>query len=293
MRPVPHPDRVERAARPVTAAPAIARSAAPGTVGRLAVAAAAVGVLAQVSYPLLDGEPLRLATIVSVLALAAAALLHATAVRGPAWALAAFAIVGGLGWLAEGVGVATGFPFGTYSYAATLGPQLVGVPVLVPLAWFMLGYPAYLAGQALGGRRWGWLAGAWTLAAWDLFLDPQMVAAGHWTWAEPTPALPGVPGIPLTNYAGWLLTATAMMLALTALGRATGRDREPAPGLLPHDLLPAAVLLWTYASQVMANLVFFGRPAVAGWGAVAMGLTVLPYAALLLRGRRRERRAVA
>jgi putative membrane protein len=267
--------------------PAWRNAAAPGLAGRLAVLAAALGVLAQVAYPLLDGEPLRWATIGSVLALAAAAVLHAMAVRGVVWGLTAFTMVGSLGWLAEAVGVATGFPFGDYAYADTLGPKLAGVPVLVPLAWFMLGYPAYLAGQALAGRRWGWAVGAWTLAAWDLFLDPQMVGAGHWTWVDPTPALPGVPGIPLSNYAGWLLTATVMMAALTALSRALRVEADPPPGRLPHDLLPAAVLLWTYVSQVLANLVFFGRPAVAIWGGAAMGLTVLPYLRLLLAQRRR------
>jgi putative membrane protein len=259
-----------------------------GATGRLAVAAAAVGVLAQVAYPLLSGESLRVATVLSVVALATAAVLHAVSVRGAAWGLAAFAIVGTLGWLAEAVGVATGFPFGAYAYADTLGVQVADVPLLVPLAWFMLGYPAFLAGQALGGRRWGWALGAWTLATWDLFLDPQMVAAGHWAFDDPTPALPGVPGIPLTNYGGWLLTAGVMMLALTAVDRALTPGRgagRPSPGLLPHDALPAAVLLWTYASQVMANLVFFGRPAVAAWGGLLMGLTVLPYVRLLRRSR--------
>jgi putative membrane protein len=275
---VSHP---EAAARP---APAV------GVTGRLAVAAAAVGVLAQVAYPLLSGEPLRVVTLLSVVALATAAVLHAVSVRGAVWGLAACATVGTLGWLAEAVGVATGFPFGAYAYADTLGVQVADVPLLVPLAWFMLGYPAFLAGQALGGRRWGWALGAWTLATWDLFLDPQMVAAGHWAFDQPTPALPGVPGIPLTNYGGWLLTATVMMLALTAVDRVLERGRgasgRPAPGLLPHDALPAAVLVWTYASQVLANLVFFGRPAVAAWGGLLMGLTVLPYVRLLRRSRR-------
>ncbi len=49
-------------------------------------------------------------------------------------------------------------------------------------------------------------AGA-ALAAWDVFLDPQMVDAGHWTWADPSPGLPGVAHVPLTNFAGWLLVA--------------------------------------------------------------------------------------
>jgi putative membrane protein len=269
-----------------TSRPGALRAAVPGVTGWLAVLAAAVGVLAQVAYPLLDGEPLRWATIGSVLALAVAAVLHAVSVRGAAWGLAAFATVGVLGWLAEAVGVATGLPFGDYAYADSLGPKVAGVPVLVPLAWFMLGYPAYLAGQALGGRRWGWVVGAWTLAAWDLFLDPQMVGAGHWTWADPVPALPGVPGIPLSNYAGWLLTAMVMMASLSALSRTCRVDLEPAPGRLPHDLLPALVLAWTYLSQIMANLVFFGRPAVAVWGGLAMGLTVLPYLRLLRADRR-------
>jgi putative membrane protein len=241
----------------------------------VAAVPAAIGVLLQVAYPLLDGTALRVATIGSVLALAAAAVAHAVAVRGAAWGVAMLVVVGGTGWLAEAVGVATGFPFGTYEYAGTLGPKVADVPVLVPLAWVMLAYPAFLAGQALGGRRWGWALGAWTLATWDLFLDPQMVGDGHWAWAFPEPGLPGIPGIPLTNYAGWVLTATVMMLLLGLLPR----RGEPGarPGRLPHDAVPALVLAWTYGSQVLANLVFFGRPAVAAWGGVLMGLTVVPY----------------
>jgi putative membrane protein len=250
------------------------------------------GVLLQVAYPLLSGEPLRAATLGSVVLLSAAAVAHAVAVRGWLWGLAMTLTFGGLGLLVEAVGTATGFPFGTYSYTGTLGLEVAEVPVLVPLAWIMLGYPAYLAGQALGGRRWGWLVGAWTLAAWDLFLDPQMVEAGHWVWAAPDPALPGVPGIPLTNYAGWVLAASTMMLVMTGWTRLLERSRAsplPAAGRLPHDFAPAAVLVWTYLSQVLANLVFFGRPAVAAWGGLAMGLTVVPYLRLLLRERHEAR----
>ena len=213
--------------------------------------------------------------------------VHALAVRGWAWTLAMLATFGGLGLLVEAVGTASGYPFGTYAYTGTLGLEVADVPVLVPLAWVMLGYPSFLAGQALGGRRWGWLVGAWTLATWDLFLDPQMVEAGHWTWDNPQPALPGVPGIPLTNYAGWVLAAAVMMVALSLLTTALDRRRRlPPPGHLPHDAVPAVILVWTYVSQVIANLVFFGRPAVALWGGLLMGLTVIPYLRLLLRERR-------
>lgn len=254
------------------------------------LALACAGVALQVAYPLLSGEPLRAATIGSVVLLSIAAVAHAAAVRGWLWAVAMASVFGGLGLLVESVGTSTGFPFGSYSYTGTLGVEIADVPVLVPMAWIMLGYPAYLAGQALGGRRWGWIVGAWTLATWDLFLDPQMVAAGHWVWDYPDPGLPGVPGIPLTNYAGWVVAATAMMLAMSAVSSLADRGRSlPSPGRLPHDLTPAAVLMWTYLSQVLANLVFFGRPAVAAWGGLLMGVTVIPYIRLLLRERQAPR----
>ncbi len=245
------------------------------------------GVLAQVAYPLLSGDALRIATIAAVVLLAGAAVVHAALVRGAAWALLMTAIVAGTGFAAEALGVRVGFPFGEYAYAGTLGPKVLDVPILVPLAWAMTAYPAFLAGQALGRSighdRLGWVLGAWTLAAWDLFLDPQMVSAGHWAWANPEPGLPGIDGIPLTNYAGWLLTASVMMLLLGLLPRRGVPGNQP--GRPPHDLLPAVVLAWTYCSSVLANLAFFGRPMVALWGGVLMGLTMVPYLRLLLRSR--------
>lgn len=266
----------------VTPAPRASRTLAD----RLAIGLAGGGVLLQVAYPLLSGEPLRVATVGSVALLAAAAVVHAVTARGWVWGLAMVVTFGGLGLAVEAVGTATGFPFGSYSYTGTLGLEVLDVPVLVPLAWIMLGYPAFLAGQALGGTRWGWALGAWTLATWDLFLDPQMVQAGHWVWDYPDPGLPGVPGIPLTNYAGWVFAAVVMMVTMTAVDRAVARGRGlPPAGRLPHDLVPVAVLVWTYLSQVLANLVFFGRPAVAAWGGLLMGLTMVPYIRLLLRDR--------
>jgi uncharacterized membrane protein len=264
---------------------------------RAATALAAVGVLLQIAYILLPEQPRRAAELASVVAFALAAVAHAAAVRGVRWGLLMATTVTLIALTVEAVGTATGIPFGPYSYTGTLGIEVADVPLLVPLAWLWMAYPSYLAGQALGGRRWGWLAGAWTLAAWDLFLDPQRVAAGDWVWDDPTPALPGIPGIPLTNYAGWVATGIVMMLAIDLVSRLVERRQTlPPPGRLPADTVPAAVLAWTYLSSVLANLAFFGRPAVAAWGAVLMGLTVIPYLRLLLRDLRAQvasRRATA
>jgi putative membrane protein len=169
------------------------------------------------------------------------------------------------------------------------------VPLIVPLAWTMMAYPCLLLGRRLAGspalrrapRRLVTVGlGAATLAAWDLYLDPQMVAAGHWTWHHPEPGLPGVPGIPLTNHAGWLLVAVVMVAALdVALP-----EHGTVPGEVAGEAVPAALLAWTWLGSAVGNLAFFGRPAVAGYGVIAMGLTVLPYLRLLLAARSREAR---
>ncbi|MCO1660347.1 carotenoid biosynthesis protein [Pseudonocardia humida] len=245
----------------------------PGWVCWALVAAA---VLVQIVYPLTT-DPLRTrVTVVSVVVFAAASLADVARRHGARGVLVLLGVAGGGGLVAEAVGVGTGFPFGDYAYAATLGAQVLGVPVVVPLAWVMMAWPALVVGRALGrGPVSVVVLGGAALAAWDLFLDPQMVDAGHWSWTHPTPALPLVPGVPLTNYAGWLLVALLMVAALhRALGAAV--DRTPSG--------PAAALyLWTYGSSVLAHLVFFDLPGSALVGGLGMGLVALPFARVVAR----------
>src|SRR5690242_10731348 len=221
----------------------------------LPVVLAGAAIAVQIAHPLLAGGALRAATVAAVLLFAAASLAHA-AQRSPADAVRVLVVAGGVGWVAEAVGVATGLPFGAYRYAGTLGPELLGVPLLVPLAWTMMAYPCLLLGRRLGTSTAARVAlAAGTLAAWDLFLDPQMVADGHWVWVHPSPGLPGVPGVPLTNYVGWVLVA----LVITAL-----LDRV-LPERPAGHLVPALLLGWTWLGSALGNLVFFGRPAVAAY----------------------------
>jgi uncharacterized membrane protein len=146
----------------------------------------------------------------------------------------------------------------------------------------MMGWPAYLVGIRLAptwaGAPGRALIAGWALAAWDLFLDPQLVAAGHWRWTAPAPALPGVPDVPLSNYAGWLLVAVVLAAALDAL---LGPDLG-APE--PVDLLPYGLYLWTYGSSVLAHAAFLGLPGSALWGALGMGLVAVPLALSLRMG---------
>ncbi|HMA47144.1 MAG TPA: carotenoid biosynthesis protein, partial [Frankiaceae bacterium] len=232
----------------------------PGTLPpALPWALAGGAVLAQVAYPLVHGVTREAVTVASVLLWCAASLAHAALTRGARWAGALLAVTAGGGLLAEAVGVRTGVPFGRYTYAGTLGPQIGGVPLVVPLAWTMMAYPALAVGRRIArSPAAAALAGGLALAAWDLFLDPQMVDAGHWRWDQDGPALNG---IPVTNTLGWALVGVLMMAALSA------PPRRPA-----DDRLPYALYLWAFGSSLLANLAFFDRPGVALAGGLGMGV---------------------
>jgi len=258
------------------AAPDTLTAGGPGAVAGVPLLLGAGVVLAQVAYPLTPAGAARDSlTVATVLLFALASLAHAGLSRGPRAAAGLLAVAGGGGLLAEAVGVSAGVPFGSYAYADTLGPRLLGVPVVIPLAWTMMAWPAYLVGARLGRTRVARVVvAAGALASWDLFLDPQMVDAGHWSWAEASPALPGVPAVPLTNYAGWLLVAVLLMAVL---------DRVVPVVPVPADAVPYGLYLWTYGSCVLAHLAFFGLPASALWGGLGMGLVAVPLALSLRR----------
>ena len=271
--------------RDPVATPGSAASAVDPTTAVPAVLAAAT-VLAQIAYPLVPGDGRNRLTVATVLLFFAASVTHALATRGPRFTAALVAVTAGGGLLAEAVGTHTGVPFGRYTYAGTLGPQLLAVPVVIPLAWTMMAYPALLVGRQLTQRRPGALplVAGLALASWDLFLDPQMVAAGHWGWLDIGATLPGVPDVPVGNYLGWLATAVLMMAVLARV-LARVPTRVPTPAGPSDDRVPMALYLWTYASSVLANVAFFHRPAVAVIGGIGMGLVAVPLALALRRPR--------
>jgi uncharacterized membrane protein len=254
---------------------------------------AAFTVLGWVAFAVMGAAQLSLGAVdpagdarvvVNSLTVAAMALASAAFAAGRwGWRRAAAALVAvtGATLAAEVVGVRTGWPFGRYAYTGVLAPTLAGVPLLVPLAWFGMGLPARELAAALvghGGGRRGLAVvgvGAAALTAWDLFLDPQMLAEGYWRWLGA-----GVyRGVPLSNFAGWLLVAAVVMVLLGRLLPAG--DGEPA-------LL--GVYTWTAVAETVAFAALFGDPLVAAAGGLAMGVPAA--AAWWVRAaRRRDGRA--
>ena len=176
--------------------------------------------------------------------------------------LAVIAVVT-IAWIAEAIGAKTGFPFGAYRYTDILQPQLLGVPLVVPLAWLMLLPPAWAVAQRLTGKRSGVqfvAVSALAFTAWDLFLDPQMAHWGLWVWD--TPGAPGPYfGIPLVNFAGWLLVAAL----ITVLAR---------PPALPDGPL-VVIYTVTWLIETVGQVVFwqFYGPALCGF--IGMGVFVV------------------
>jgi putative membrane protein len=232
-------------------------------------------IAAQIAYPLVDGPARAAAVVVTVAIGFALSVGHAAATRGARTGLGLVAVFTGGGLAVEAVGVATGFPFGGYAYTDALGPRLFGVPLVVPLAWAWMAWPAWLAATRLtrgSVQRIGLAAVA--LAAWDLFLDPQMVAAGYWRWSGVGAHLPGVPGVPLVNYLGWFGVSVVLMAVFATLGGRGQVSSRDAPMLVLY--------LWTYYSSVLAHAVFLRLPGSAGWGALGMGIIAVPLTVRLI-----------
>jgi putative membrane protein len=206
---------------------------------------------------------------------------------------------------AETLGTSLGLPFGDYSYSEMLGFRVFGlVPFPIPISWFymLLGSLVIVARLGIGRddsrTRWRWAVAAGLLmVAWDISMDPAMVKTGHWMWGsgEMFRNLPGwlndfftrdlFYGMPLSNWFGWLLTATVIarvMLAIVPplqLQTAMSRSTLPLVLYLANGVMPVALCLrdgfwWAAASGSVAMLVptllaWRGRAAVATTPATA------------------------
>nr|WP_308165266.1 carotenoid biosynthesis protein [Nocardia noduli] len=246
---------------------------------------AALLVAVQIGYPLTEGGVRDRVTVAVVLLAAATALSHAAVTRGRRFAAGALVIVSGVGLLAEAVGTATGVPFGCYEYAVgRIGPELWSVPLIVPLAWVGGLYPVWVVAGMLSRRAVSWIGlTAVGAVGWDLFLDPQMVADGQWSWCSSESGLPGLAHIPVTNYLGWFAVGLVMAALLWWWDRVAARTAVSAPLWNDTTALPVAVFLWTWLGSILAHAVFLGLPASAGYGAVGMGLLGVPLVVRLRR----------
>jgi len=264
----------------------VPREGVPTAVRALPLLLAGALVLTAIAYPLTSGAARDTVSWTIVVLGSLLSVVHAWLSRGVRTAVGLLVLVAVAAIAFESVGLATGFPYGSYEYSDVLGPTLLGVPFLVPLAWLMMAWPSWVLADRLAAPlrpsrravlRVG--AAAAVFAAWDVVLDPQMVQAGYWTWRDPRPGLPGIDTVPLTNLAGWLLAGLVLMALLDRLVARTAVPDSPRIG----DAAPLLALGWMTLGGSLAHAGWLGLQGSAAWGA-ALFLPVL--AVLLVRYRR-------
>lgn len=231
-------------------------------------------VAAQVAYSKLPEARRVPATRAIVALMLATSLAESVQARGSRRGPRSVVAAGSLGFAAELVGVATGRPFGHYSYGPGLGVQVRGVPLLAFAAWAMMARPAWVvAGWVARTPLARVLCAGGALTAWDVFLDPRMVREGYWTW----PGGGRYEDVPASNFAGWFVVGCAVF----ALWSALERDEVSA-----GDDGALALYVWTWIGETFASAVLWRRPRVALAGSLAMGT----FAAPALRARLRAGR---
>ena len=161
----------------------------------------------------------------------------------------------------ENIGVLTGFPYGHYEFLPLMGPQLLHVPILLGLAYIGMAYISWTLARLIlratttqpeGTQRITLpLLAAFIMTAWDFAQDPVWSTLLHaWRWRDGGMWF----GVPITNFAGWLLTVSLIYFVF-----ALYLCRRPAVISTPESPhWRAAVLL--YALCAVGNALEILRP---------------------------------
>jgi putative membrane protein len=184
-------------------------------------------------------------------------------------AAAALLVLTAYAYGVEYLGVVTGLPYGDFEYVVDLGPMLFGtVPVALPVFFFPLVLNGYLLCLLwLGDRAESALvrlpAVVGTVVTMDLVLDPAAVAITFWAYDGGGPYY----GVPLSNYLGWVLSATVAVVGFDRGFGRTGLRRRIRECEFMLDDLVSFVVLWGAINGYFGNVV----PALLA-GAFGLGL---------------------
>jgi uncharacterized membrane protein len=203
---------------------------------------------------------------------------------GKALTLLAFVFVVSLSF--ESIGVATGLVYGPYHYTEKLGLKFMGlVPYLIALAWFMMMYPSLVMAEWLIPSLWTSAKrllsiaaiGGLVMTAWDVVMDPIMVAGNYWVWEVKGAYF----GVPLQNYWGWWLTVFTTLVIYLLFTR-----KWPSVEEARFDRLAMAAFMITgYGNVINALIIGLSGPALAGF----LALTPWVLLALISTSRNNKR----
>lgn len=206
-------------------------------------------------------------------------LLHAWYFIGWRKTLVFFVITAGISWGYEQVGVETGLIYGDYHYTDYLGEKIGHVPIIIPLAWFMMIYPSYIiANMIFSGKPLLHqnkisqiillsLLSAVIMTSWDFVIDPYLSGptVNAWVWEKGGAYF----GIPIHNFFGWILTTFSIYLIYRIL------ESKTKP--IQKQIINYSVILPVlgYGLMLVANLVPGEPQELRIIGPIIMGIPIV------------------
>jgi uncharacterized membrane protein len=181
-----------------------------------------------------DRLPSVLIVVLHVVPPAVFALVHGSILYRVRGMLAFTGFCLGVAGLCEQLSLRTGFPFGHYYFTQVMGPKVLGLPLLLVLAYLGIGYCAWVLGLLLLGYPDRPLAGvglvglpllaSLLMLAWDLSMEADWSTVDRaWVWRDGGSFY----GVPLSNFLGWYVTAYLFYQAFALY--CSGRPIAPAP----------------------------------------------------------------
>jgi len=235
--------------------------------------------------------PIQMYIVFQVVGYMAVVMWHSITTKGVKRALLAFVCVAFVGWLNEFLGTHFGLVFGPYHYTNAMTLHLFGVPALIPPAWEMFLYPSfYLALYLLPTEFMGKsttlkkkiitilfiaLVGAFFVTCIDMIVDPIDVGLNMWVWHVNGPYLSWLDGgEPISNFAGWFLTAFEVMIVYQLILGSTPGKRHIRSKYL-DVYIPFVCYAGNFIFYIVEELVFQRHFDVALIGTMSFGGVVL------------------
>ena len=227
------------------------------------------------------GKGVTLALAIASVVMFAVTWFNANKLLGASATLRFLLIAVSFGWFAEQMGSTDGWFFGSYTYTEVLGLRFVGVPVVIPMMWFVLTYSCYVISNLIVWQSpvdstpgWGNLVfmsflAAMIVTAFDLGADPYLVyVLKAWIMNKPDGAWFGET---VQGFFGWVFVSFVILSAFRFSTRKMDFKAASA-GFRPHH---AAVPLGIYGSEMVFQICLGYPVEIKSIAPFAMGIPLL------------------
>ena len=113
-----------------------------------------------------------------------------------------------IGFFIEVLGVCTGLLFGEYEYGNKLGLEILNVPLVIALNWFILVYASRgSVNFFLKNKYLQMLFSSIIMVFLDILIEPVAIELGWWSW--------DISSVPLQNYLMWFVVSVIMQVIIS------------------------------------------------------------------------------